>query len=125
MNKSKDERVVLFVKLVDGVQLDAKLLARLKSEIASSLSKRHVPSKVIPCPEIPVRCSPSLGRPPLLICIQQYTHTLKRVEVAVKKLINGAKLESINTSAIANPECLRFFVDHPDLRDVNDVRAKL
>lgn len=55
----------------------------------------------------------------------QYTHTLKRVEVAVKKLVNGAKLESINTSAIGNPEALKFFVDHPDLRDVNHERSKL
>jgi acetoacetyl-CoA synthetase len=54
--------------------------------------------------------------------ILQYTHTAKRVEIAVKKIVNGAKLESINTSAVANPESLSFFVDHPDLRKDVEVR---
>jgi hypothetical protein len=56
----------------------------------------------------------------------QYTSTLKRVEVAVKKLVNGTKLETINIGAIANPESLPFFVNHPDLRqDEEKPRAKL
>jgi len=54
-----------------------------------------------------------------------YTHTLKRVEVAVKKLVNGTPLGKINTSAISNPETLAFFVDHPQLRDINMEKSKL
>lgn len=58
-----DERVVLFVKPVEGRTLDGNIVAHLKSAIAKRLSTRHVPAVIMECPEIP------------------YTSTMKRVEV--------------------------------------------
>lgn len=44
-----------------------------------------------------------------------YTVNAKRVEVAVKKVVNGAAPSSLNTSGMLNPKSLDFFVNHPDL----------
>ncbi|KAK4047059.1 hypothetical protein OIV83_005622 [Microbotryomycetes sp. JL201] len=52
-----------------------------------------------------------------------YTANGKRVEVAVKKLVNGTSLSRINTGGLGNPAALDFFVNHPEL-DVN-ARAHL
>lgn len=44
------------------------------------------------------------------------TVTGKKLEVAVKKIINGAKPESLSKSGMANPDLLEFFVNHPELQ---------
>ncbi|CAD6587745.1 MAG: acetoacetyl-CoA synthetase [Cyphobasidiales sp. Tagirdzhanova-0007] len=93
-----DERVVLFVKMRPPRHLDADVIDRIKRLISTNLSRRHVPAKILECPDIP------------------YTATAKRVEVAVKKLVNGADVRSLNTNGLANPESLDFFCDHPELR---------
>ncbi|WVQ82047.1 acetoacetate-CoA ligase [Cryptococcus sp. DSM 104549] len=83
-----DEKVVLFVKMKAGKTLDEKLLAKIKTSIRLARSARHVPGKIIQVPDIPV------------------TLTGKRVEVPIRKVINGAPVSSINPSTLRNPECL-------------------
>ncbi|KAI0081811.1 acetoacetate-CoA ligase [Panus rudis PR-1116 ss-1] len=83
-----DERVILFVKLLEGEKLSAELETRIKGEIRARRSARHVPAKIIQVEDIP------------------YTLNGKRVEVPVKKIINGAPIGSVNPATLRNPECL-------------------
>ncbi|MEZ5199044.1 MAG: acetoacetate--CoA ligase [Bacteroidales bacterium] len=84
-----DELVVLFVKLKDGIQLDEALLKKMKREIRTNCSPRHVPSIIKSVPDIP--------------------HTIngKKVEIAVKKIIHGEEVK--NKEALVNPECLDYY----------------
>lgn len=88
-----DERVVLFVKLPPGQTLSDDFEQKIRVEIRTRKSPRHVPARVIQAPDIP------------------YTLNSKRVEVLVKKIINGAPLSSINPATLSNPECLTFYRD--------------
>ncbi|MCK4678775.1 MAG: acetoacetate--CoA ligase [Bacteroidales bacterium] len=84
-----DERVILFVMLKNGFQLDEGLLKKIKKMIRTNCSPRHVPAVIIETPGVP------------------YTINGKKVEVAVKKLIHGE--EVLNRDALANPDVLDFF----------------
>ncbi len=84
-----DERVVLFVKLHPGFNLSDDLLRKIRTNIRTGCSPRHVPSVIIEAPDVP------------------YTINGKKVEVAVKKLIHGQEVK--NRDALRNPECLEFF----------------
>lgn len=84
-----DVRVILFVKMADGFDLDEPLRDRIKKDIRANASPRHVPAKVIQCPDIP------------------YTLNMKKVELAVKKMIQGKAVK--NRDALKNPESLDFF----------------
>ncbi|KIJ70551.1 hypothetical protein HYDPIDRAFT_172345 [Hydnomerulius pinastri MD-312] len=86
-----DERVILFVKLPAGRRLSLDLEKKLKVEIRSRRSPRHVPARIVQVQDIP------------------YTLNGKRVEVLVKKIINGAPITSINPATLRNPECLSEF----------------
>ncbi|KAI0352924.1 acetoacyl-CoA synthetase [Trametes cingulata] len=86
-----DERVVLFVKLLEGQVLTAELEKRIKAEIRARRSARHVPARIIQVDDIP------------------YTVNMKRVEVPVKKIINGAPLSSVNPATLRNSECLAVY----------------
>ncbi|KAJ7507822.1 acetoacetyl-CoA synthetase [Mycena galericulata] len=88
-----DERVVLFVKLPDNEELSPTLVHQIKDEVRVRRSPRHVPAVIIQVKEIP------------------YTLNGKRVEVLVKKIINGAPLSIVNPSTLSNPECLAFYND--------------
>ncbi|MDH3452886.1 MAG: acetoacetate--CoA ligase, partial [Gammaproteobacteria bacterium] len=48
-----DVRVVLFVRLRDGVQLDEALEKRLRQQIRAGASPRHVPAKIVQVGDIP------------------------------------------------------------------------
>ncbi len=87
--QDNDEIVVLFVKLNDGFELTEELKKQIKTNIRNGCSPRHVPAVIKAVPDIP------------------YTINGKKVEIAVKKIING--LEVKNKAALANPECLKFF----------------
>ncbi|KAI0677532.1 acetoacyl-CoA synthetase [Trametes maxima] len=91
--RGTDERVVLFVKLLEGQALTPELEKRIKSEIRARRSARHVPAKIIQVEDIP------------------YTVNMKRVEVPVKKIINGAPLSSVNPATLRNPECLAVYAE--------------
>ncbi len=91
-----DVRVVLFVVLRDGVELDDDLRGRIRRVIRDNTTPRHVPAKIVAVPEIP------------------RTKSGKIVEIAVRTVVHGEQVK--NTEALANPEALRHFRDIPDLR---------
>ncbi len=90
-----DVRVVLFVVLREGVALDDALVKKIKTQIRTNTTPRHVPAKVIAVPDIPRTISGKL------------------VEIAVTKVIHGEEVK--NKDALANPEALEHFKDLPEL----------
>jgi acetoacetyl-CoA synthetase len=90
-----DVRIILFVKLREGVGLSEELLKRIKSTIRQNATPRHVPAKIIPVSDIP------------------YTISGKKVELAVRKVIHGQEVK--NKDALANPQSLDLYVDLPAL----------
>ncbi|MFJ7901995.1 acetoacetate--CoA ligase [Streptomyces sp. NPDC096198] len=84
----------LFVHLAPGAVLDEALLKRIKQTIREQLSPRHVPDEVIEVPGVP------------------HTLTGKRIEVPVKRLMQGTPLEkAVNPGSIDNLELLHFYED--------------
>ena len=92
-----DVRVVLFVKLREGVELDEDLVQRIRRTIRENATPRHVPARVVAVPDLP------------------RTVSGKITELAVRDVIHGREVR--NTSALANPEALAHFRDLPELRD--------
>ena len=92
-----DERLVLFVRLRDGVTLDKRLVQAIKDRIRRNTSPRHVPSKIIQVADIP------------------RTKNNKIVELAVRDVIHGREAKNLET--LANPEALERFRDLPELGD--------
>ena len=90
-----DVRVVLFVRLREGEELDDALRARICSEIRQNTTPRHVPAKVIQVEDIP------------------RTKSGKIVELAVRKIVHGEPV--LNREALANPEALDLFANLPEL----------
>ncbi|WP_330176857.1 acetoacetate--CoA ligase [Streptomyces sp. NBC_01498] len=82
----------LFVHLADGAVLDDTLRARITSTIRRELSPRHVPDTVIEVPAVP------------------HTLTGKRIEVPVKRLLQGTELsKAVNPGSVDNLELLHFY----------------
>ncbi len=94
-NWQSDVRVVLFVKLKDGINLDAALIDKVKTTIRKNASPFHVPAKIIAVPDLP------------------RTRSGKLVELAVRDMIHGILPK--NLDALANPETLELFRNLPDL----------
>ena len=92
-----DVRVVLFVVLRQGLSLDDKLIGKIRSNIRSETTPRHVPAKVIAVTDIP------------------RTISGKIVELAVRKVVHGQAVN--NQDALANPEALELFKDLPELEN--------
>ncbi|MGQ0511508.1 MAG: acetoacetate--CoA ligase [Betaproteobacteria bacterium] len=90
-----DVRVVLFVKLREGLALDDALAGRIKQQIRANTTPRHVPDKVLQVPDIP------------------RTRSGKIVELAVRDVIHGRPVK--NQEALANPEALAHFRDRQEL----------
>ena len=90
-----DVRIVLFVVLPAGQQLDAALTGRIKAVIRTHCTPRHVPAKVLQVPDIP------------------RTLNGKKVEIAVTRILHGEAVR--NRDALANPESLDAFRDLPQL----------
>jgi len=91
-----DVRVVLFVRLREGIELDAALLKRIRDTIRANTTPRHVPAKVVPVADLPRTLSGKL------------------VELAVRNVVHGLAVH--NRDALANPAALELFRDLPDLR---------
>ncbi len=91
-----DVRVILFVKLAQGIALIDELKDKIKQTIRLNASPRHVPAKIISVPDIP------------------YTLNMKKVELAVKKVIQGQ--EVLNKDALSNPEALDYYADIKELQ---------
>ena len=84
-----DTRVILFVKMAEGVVLTEELIAQIKSALKRKGSPRHVPALILQAPEFP------------------RTKSNKLVEIAVANVIN--KVANNNLGALANPESLDWF----------------
>ena len=90
-----DQRVILFLKLKEGYKLLNTLTDIIKKDIKSSLSPRHVPAIILQIKDIP------------------YTISGKKVELAVKKIIEGKNV--VNQDALSNPESLELYKSIPEL----------
>jgi acetoacetyl-CoA synthetase len=85
-------RLVLYVTLAPGHDLDDDLVGRLRSALRSTLSPRHVPDEIHQVPGIP------------------RTLSGKKLEVPVRKILQGTPVaEAADPDALANPEVLRYF----------------
>ena len=92
-----DVRVVLFVRLADGVVLDEALERTIRAKIRTGASPRHVPAKIVAVADIP------------------RTKSGKITELAVRDVVHGRAVK--NREALANPEALDLYRDLPALRD--------
>ena len=91
-----DVRVILFVRLSDGVILDDALRQEIRREIRRRASPRHVPARIVAIADLP------------------RTRNGKLAESAVRDMIHGRSPN--NRHALANPETLELFRDVEDLR---------
>jgi acetoacetyl-CoA synthetase len=91
-----DSRVILFVRLQDGLELDQALTDRIRQHIRASTTPRHVPAKVVQVTDIP------------------RTKSNKIVELAVRNIVHGLPVKNIE--ALANPETLEQFYDREELK---------
>ena len=91
-----DQRIVLFVKLREGIDLDAALVDAIKARIRSNLTPRHVPAKVVAVADIP------------------RTVSGKITELAVREVIHGRPVK--NRAALANPDALELFAGLAELK---------
>ncbi len=90
-----DVRVVLFVRLREGVALDDPLRQRISKAIRDNTTPRHVPAKIIAVADIP------------------RTISGKITELAVRNIVHGRPVK--NTDALANPASLDLYRDLPEL----------
>ena len=90
-----DVRVILFVRLAEGYNLDDELSVKIKQKIRTGASPRHVPAKVIAVDDIP------------------RTKSGKITELAVREVVHGRPVK--NQEALANPEALDLFANLSDL----------
>ncbi|MDQ0392722.1 acetoacetate--CoA ligase [Labrys monachus] len=91
-----DVRIVLFVRLREETALDAALADRIKRQIRSGASPRHVPAKILQVSDIP------------------RTKSGKITELAVRDVVAGRSVK--NQEALANPEALALYRDLPELK---------
>ena len=96
-NWKDDVRIVLFVILRDGVDLDDDLQGRIREVIRDNTTLRHVPAKIVAVPEIP------------------RTKSGKIVELAVRSVVHREPVK--NTEALANPDALAHFADISELAE--------
>ena len=94
---NNDIRIILFVVLNKDYILTEDIKSKIKKEIRSNASPRHVPSKIIPILEIPK------------------TKNGKLVELAVKQSVEGEKIK--NLEALANPDSLKQFKNIKELSE--------
>jgi len=90
-----DVRVVLFVVMREGANLDEPMRDRIRQVIRENTTPRHVPAKILAVPDIP------------------RTISGKIVELAVRNVVHGRPVK--NTDALANPEALENFRDIEEL----------
>ena len=88
-NWKDDQRVILFIQLSPGYSLNEDLKARIRKALRENASPRHVPALILEAPAIP------------------YTFNMKKVESAVRNIINGKP--TLNRNALSNPESLDYF----------------
>jgi acetoacetyl-CoA synthetase len=88
------EKMLLFVVPGDGVEVDDELASRIRARVRERCSPRHVPDEIEAIAEVP------------------RTLSGKKLEVPVKKILEGADPESAaSRDSLANPAALDFFVE--------------
>jgi acetoacetyl-CoA synthetase len=92
-----DVRIVLFVRLRDGMVLTDELRDRIRDTIRRNSTPRHVPAKIIQTPDLP------------------RTVNGKLTELAVRNVVHGRPVK--NTDALANPQALEYFRDLEALKE--------
>ncbi|MGQ0640922.1 MAG: acetoacetate--CoA ligase [Gemmatimonadaceae bacterium] len=92
----QDVRVILFVRLRDGIVLDDALRERIKRQIRENTSPHHVPKVMVQVADIP------------------RTISGKITELAVRDVVHGRPVKNID--ALANPQALALYRDLPELR---------
>ncbi len=92
-----DVRIILFVKMMAGYTLTEALKQKIRQVIRANASPRHVPAKILEVPAIP------------------YTLNMKKVELAVKKVIQNQPVK--NKDALSNPQALDFFANMKELQE--------
>jgi acetoacetyl-CoA synthetase len=90
-----DVRIVLFVRLAEGLHLDEPLQERIRRQIKANASPHHVPKKIIQVVDIP------------------RTISGKITELAVRDVVHGRAVK--NVDALANPQALDLFRNLPEL----------
>ena len=95
-NFQNDVRIVLFVRLREGVVFDTTLEQTIRHKIRTGASPRHVPAKIVAVHDIP------------------RTKSGKITELAVRDIVHGREIK--NREALANPEALELFRDLPELQ---------
>ena len=91
-----DVRVVLFVRLADGVSLTEDIEKAIRTRIRNGASPRHVPARIVAVADIP------------------RTKSGKITELAVRDIVHGREVK--NREALANPEALELFRDLTELQ---------
>ena len=92
-----DVRVILFLKMAEGYELTEELKDKIKKNIRKNASPRHVPAKILPIEDVP------------------YTLNMKKVELAVRKIIRDEPV--LNRDALSNPDSLDLYKDLPELQE--------
>ena len=91
-----DTRVVLFVRLREGLALDEELTRTIRTRIREGATPRHMPAKVVQVSDIP------------------RTRSGKIVELAVRDVVHGRPIK--NSEALDNPQALEQFRNRPELQ---------
>ena len=90
-----DTRIVLFVVMREGVELDDAIRDRIRRRIRGHASPRHVPAVIVAVPDVPRTLSGKIA------------------ELAVRDVVHGRAVR--NTTALANPDVLETFRDRSEL----------
>ncbi|MBC7791867.1 MAG: acetoacetate--CoA ligase, partial [Anaerolineae bacterium] len=96
-NNERDVRIVLFLRLREGLTLDEPLRDRIRHQIRSNTSPHHVPKKIVQVADIP------------------RTISNKITELAVRDVVHGRPVK--NRDALANPESLALFQGLKELEE--------
>ena len=91
-----DVRIVLFVRLREGLTLDERLRDKIRAAIRCNTTPRHVPARIVQAPDLP------------------RTINGKLVELAVRDVVHGRPVK--NLDALANPQALDYFKDLSELQ---------
>ncbi len=94
-DENPDVRIVLFVRLAEGLTLTDELRDKIRAQIRSNASPHHVPRRIIQVRDIP------------------RTISGKITELAVRDVVHGRPVK--NVDALANPAALELFRDLPEL----------
>ena len=93
--QDRDVRIVLFVRLREGLQLDDTLRERIRRQVRENTSPHHVPKVIVQVADIP------------------RTISGKITEMAVRDVVHGRPVK--NTDALANPQALELYRNIPEL----------